>query len=268
MANPSVISKFRCFLIASLTVLPIIACEKVDMDIHENYPSMPTRMKVAQWNLFMFGIEDGIFGVTDDKVEETVSALIQMIDKWDADVLFLNEYNGYIDQSKRYDTYETLLSKRYPYFFKGGFYSAVASKYPFQMEEVQFTHRIFIVGELLFDEGELAIACIHPEPGSSEEAAMFRVDDHQRVVNRLKEYEKVIVAGDFNTITTNELDIYCQGGYTLGNNGILGTFITYPSTKEALDNIVVKGIKIEKYAVVNEQVMSDHFPSVAELNLL
>ena len=267
MPNPSVIIKFRCFLIASLIMFPLIACEKVDVDLYENYPNMPARMKVAQWNVFMFGIKDGVFGVSDENAEETVTALNDLIDGLDADVLFLNEYNGTIDQSKRYDTYETLLFKRYPYFFKGGFYSAVASKYPLKMEEVQLTHRKFIVGELLFRESKVAIACIHPDPGTSDETTMARIEDHQQVVNRLREYERVIVAGDFNTITTNELDIYRTGGYTLGNNGSFGAFITYPSTSRALDNIVVKGMKLEHYAVVNEQVMSDHYPSVAELIL-
>lgn len=120
----------------------------------------------------------------------------------------------------------------------------------------------------MFREGGIAIACIHPELGVDKEIVKNRIEDHKKVVNMLSEQDMCIVAGDFNTITKDELDVYRSNDYQLGNSGEFGTFITYPSTKRSLDNIVVKGVLMKNYSVVNEQLMSDHYPSVAELELL
>lgn len=264
----SIYIKFQYLLLVCLSVVSLTACENEEIDMREGFPNTPIAMRVAQWNLFMFGIRDGRFGVADEKAEATIVALREMIDKLNADVLFLNEYNGTIDQSGNYGTYKSLLSERYNYFVEGGFHMAIASRYPLSIEVVQLSNRRFLIGRMMFREGDIAIACIHPESGSDEEIVKNRIEDHKKIVNILSEHGKGIVAGDFNSITSDELDVYRSNDYQIGNYGEFGTFVTYPSTKRALDNIVVKGVLMKNYTVVNEQLMSDHYPSVAELDIL
>ena len=80
----------------------------------------------------------------------------------------------------------------------------------------------------------------------------------EELLSKYRNYDKVIMLGDWNTWDWSKIK---KEGYTLANDG---SFITFPSKKYALDNIIVKGLKIIDVRVI-ETDLSDHYPLVCKI---
>ena len=93
---------------------------------------------------------------------------------------------------------------------------------------------------------------------------------HEAMKSDTAEY--VVAVGDFNINATSEMWIF-QDDFTLGNgnNGVwMDTFVVeYDSMNVySIDNIIVSNnIEIRDIRVVEEPVLSDHLPLIAELEL-
>lgn len=82
----------------------------------------------------------------------------------------------------------------------------------------------------------------------------------EELITKYKGYKKVVMLGDWNTWDWSK---FKKAGYLLANDGSL---ITFPSKKYALDNVIVKGLKISDVRVIKSD-LSDHYPLVCKISL-
>ena len=79
-----------------------------------------------------------------------------------------------------------------------------------------------------------------------------------------KNFDEAIIVGDFNAQVGREYDIFAQNGFTMVNDGSIGTL------RETLcaDNIIVSsGISISSYEVIDDYVLNtDHLGLYADLS--
>lgn len=85
------------------------------------------------------------------------------------------------------------------------------------------------------------------------------------LINNYRYEDYVIICGDWNITDVSYYDLFLDAGFELANHGTFGDYITY-GTNKILDNIVVKGLKIESVGV-KESVLSDHKPLYAKISL-
>ena len=242
-------------------VLFVTSCTDIEDDV-ELVP-MPSVLRVGQWNVMMFGINGNVYGMSDEVYSRGISEIDSILTEINADILFLNEYNDFLDVKKLHNTYETLFKKKYSFFAKSFNGCAILSTFPLRIEERVFGSRRFLVGVIRFQKQEIGISCIHPVPNFTEYSQDERIDDHKQIVNIMKDYNNVIVAGDFNTLDSFELEPYRQARYYLCNWGNEGEIVTWPERRWALDNIVVKGLSVESYHVIPFTSVADHYPTYA-----
>ena len=100
----------------------------------------------------------------------------------------------------------------------------------------------------------------------------FDNNNPQIVANQISELitkfasePKVIMMGDWNVASFSQFDPFVEAGYILGNKG-QATFSDTNLTK-ALDNIIVKGVELSNFTVVQTSGLSDHLPIYATITL-
>lgn len=234
-------------------------------------------LKIAQWNVGLFNRGVSI-GTPDAELDATIESLKKVMTEENADIFIANEYvpqinNG--DEGKPLvDTYETLLKQFYPYRFSGGYYIGIFSKYPIVAENITLqtgSGRTFVKGVVMIDNLPVGFVACHSTPFSAED----RKSENAEFVAAMSEFSAAFVAGDMNTGNNDEdatsqmqqIQPFIDAGYTLGNRGYWGEIPTYPSTKQALDNIIVKGMTLDNYVVLEDKSVSDHLPTYALVNV-
>lgn len=111
----------------------------------------------------------------------------------------------------------------------------------------------------LYIGGEnVKIVCLHLAFSKIKGYPEVQQNQIKELISRYEKYERVIMCGDWNT--TNYI-LLKEAGYILANNG---TLKTYSSTKKALDNIAVKGLKIRNIRMIVTD-LSDHYPLICEI---
>lgn len=81
------------------------------------------------------------------------------------------------------------------------------------------------------------------------------------LITKYSSYPYVVMLGDWNVASFSEFDAFVNAGYTMANDG---TYLTYPSTGKALDNIVAKGLVISDVKMVQSS-LSDHYPLLCRI---
>ena len=82
------------------------------------------------------------------------------------------------------------------------------------------------------------------------------------LITRYASEERVILMGDWNVSEFSEFSAFTNAGYSLANDG---TFLTYNGTR-ALDNIVVKGLRISNPGMITTTGQSDHYPFYCDVD--
>ena len=117
----------------------------------------------------------------------------------------------------------------------------------------------YIESDLFVNKKRIKLVCFH---------LLFsrKVDEiyHKKLIEELishyEKMERVILCGDWNTVYYSALR---EAGYSLANDG---SFKTFPSKSYSLDNIVVKGLKINNVRMIKTD-LSDHYPLVCDISL-
>lgn len=99
----------------------------------------------------------------------------------------------------------------------------------------------------------------------------FRRSQITELIERFKDYPRVIIAADFNVPYVDRYEPFFEAGYTAVNCSTFGTIPTHPvhdpEQTEAIDNIFVKGWKIEDVSVGDwDYELSDHRALVCALS--
>ena len=234
-------------------------------------------LKIAQWNVGLFNKGLSI-GTPDAELDSTIASLKKVLTEENADIFIANEYVSELNKGDEgkplVDAYETLLKQFYPYKFNGGYYIGIFSKYPISAENITLqtgSGRTFVKGVVIIDNSPVGFVACHSTPYSAED----RKSENAEFVAAMSEFDAAFVAGDMNTGNNDEdatsqmqqVQPFTDAGYTLGNRGYWGEIPTYPSTKQALDNIIVKGMTLDNYVVLEDKAVSDHLPTYALVNV-
>ena len=231
-----------------------------------------TKLTIATWNVGVFNNGEPPIGMPDDSVEANLPKIKSLITSFEADILIITEYASFLNQGKSRNTYDEVLKQFYPYtHYTRDAWTAIFSKYPFSVELITSPdRRDYLLGSVNIDGTTIGLGAIHPRSASGTQATEARIADHNMVIDFFADYDKAIVAGDFNTYEDRELNVYRDADWSLGNCGYFGYIDTYrPHTRAwYIDNIITKGIQIDNfYKIDNRADVSDHYPVVAKLSL-
>lgn len=234
-------------------------------------------LKIAQWNVGLFNKGLSV-GTPDAELDSTIASLKKVLTEENADIFIANEYIPQINKGDEgkplVDTYETLLKQFYPYRFSGGYYIGIFSKYPIVAENITLqtgSGRTYVKGVVMIENNPVGFVACHSTPYSAEDRKL----ENAEFVDALSNYDIAFIAGDMNTGNNNEdaasqqqqIQPFIDDGYILGNRGYWGEIPTYPSTQQALDNIIVKGMTLDNYVVLEDKSVSDHLPTYALVNV-
>jgi hypothetical protein len=223
------------------------------------------KFTVAHQNIRVFNYSGGTKGCPNDEVDANLPRWKANISNWlNADVLNIDEWHNKFDQAGNIDAYAELLQQFYPYYYDTGNGKALFSKHPCTFNEIFIDQRLIVCD--FITEGE-KIAVVGWISSNTYEPSR-RITAYNALINYLGRYDKAIVLGDFNNDHgAEELQVFTDNGYTLGNNGYWGEIDTCPSDNPftAIDNIITKGFIFEEFSVGDDSVTSDHYPIKAKL---
>lgn len=230
--------------------------------------------------------------LTDAEIQKCIEDMGNYIGGVNPDIFIACEDRNYFDKAMDSDSqssglksvFDMLWSHWFPYAYDltyGLVAPRVYSRYP-------FVHRNYVsvdypdtpqsrrpVIHTMISVNGIPIYVI-PVHATSDPSAYesYRVPYFQSIVDYCADKDYVILAGDFNTDTANpaeELQVFVDAGFTLGNHGFFGDKKTYISgegyTMNRLDNIVTKGFTLDNFIVDNTIEYSDHYPVHSDVTL-
>lgn len=234
-------------------------------------------IRVMQYNVGRWNYGNSTYGLPTSTYGEKVANMKNFFWEHDIDLLCMEEYYHYLDQSKTKDTNTTLFNKvelSNANDSNNG-WSSIKSSYTltgstsgtYQSREYRYS-KINIPAYDGKPAKTVGVLCVHLSNNTSTHAA-----EMQQMINILANDEYAIMCGDFNF--TNEMrdqmyGIAVNAGYKLVNGGAIDWTPTWPADDPSwyIDNILVKGnIEIKNAGVqyVYDDMCSDHLPLVADL---
>jgi hypothetical protein len=241
-------------------------------DLNQSGTSAYQNITACAFNVGFFNMGTTPKGVPDEDVSEQTPIWRALLANLGADILLFTEWHDFFDQSETINAYEHLIEQLYPYKFitETSNRTGIFSRIPFVGRTFTSTEsgRLNSVGHLFINGEKIGIMYAHLTAGSSAEAINERQIDSQEIIDYFSDYEKVIIAGDFNnTEGASELDIYLNNGYRLSNQGYFGVFDTaIGRVQPAIDNIITKGVNINAVSI-DDPATSDHRPIISRLSI-
>ena len=100
----------------------------------------------------------------------------------------------------------------------------------------------------------------HLDFSQGKYGADYRKMQVQELIEATKDVNHAIICADFNISNVSEYDSFKDSGWLLANCGDWGIYNTYPANNPAspIDNIIVKGLNIRTFEVINHPNLSDH----------
>lgn len=131
---------------------------------------------------------------------------------------------------------------------------------PTYSAEITYATDYYYKSADLYIDGEtVKLVCLHLAP----RAPKLRKQQMEELVAKFKEFDRVIMCGDWNAADKDAMNIFIKAGYTVANDGSIAT---YSTKMTPLDNIVVKGLNVSDVRVV-ETDLSDHYPLMCKISL-
>ncbi len=201
-------------------------------------------------------------GCPDDLADTYLPLWKNHFSKWlNCDFLSINEWYPYFDKSHTINSYETFLKQFYPYYYEMPIDNPdriILSKHKGVLTNLASFAKIETSAPMIICKigGEnVAVVCWEQ---SSNDTPKTRQQHYANAITYLAQFDKVILAGDFNNgSSTAELSTWTDAGYTLGNGGYWDDIVTWESC-DFDDNIVTKGFIYENFEVNDDKVSSDH----------
>lgn len=236
---------------------------------------------MATWNMGFFS--NGATSRSNINVADYESKLRQyrsiIYDSIHPDIISINEYNrvfmGKDNERNKYVT-STLLFDKFVEKMIGprrGVCNALFSKKQLQNSHVTYleSHKkmdgdnfvknrknYYIVSDITLGGKTVKLVSVHIL-FSHKIPRVVQQYQIEELIEKFKKYDRVIICGDWNT---NNYSLLKKAGYTLANNGL----VTFPKSKNSLDNIVVKGLIITDVRVIKTD-LSDHYPLVCKISI-
>ena len=280
------------------------AASSSSIDLEEEFKKLSNDGRYlicSQWNVGQFGN-----GSSQSIIEEV--NYNEMVVKWNKEVIShsssvcgLIEYNNVfaINPSGKAVTPDAVVWNNYPYracfrqtyttSWYGG--NAVNSMYPLSAaQKVSYSCFTDIVDsdestQKHIDESFYTLAdmtymgvtvkvaeCSVPYNHSDLDDNTYQKLVFNELVDTFKNYQYVILMGDFEIVNNEDYGIFVDGGFSLCNGGEFGWFPTCPDKStlvkgiNGLDNIIVKGFDIKNVRMSSSE-LSDHYPLIAALEI-
>ena len=112
----------------------------------------------------------------------------------------------------------------------------------------------YISADLYIGCEEIKMVCLHLYPWDNK----IRQEQMRELIEKYKTSKRVLICGDLNT---TDFSLFTESGFSIANDG---SIITFPIKKMALDNIIVKGLKICDVRAFKTN-LSDHYPLVCNI---
>lgn len=86
------------------------------------------------------------------------------------------------------------------------------------------------------------------------------------LIAKYKDYDRVVICGDWNALYFSSFDIFVNAGYTLANTD--SNLVTMPNAaiNKALDNVIYRGVTVSELTVPTS-TLSDHYPMVCKISI-
>ena len=224
---------------------------------------------LATWNIGHFSNGKGPDSSIEPKqYKDKVDGYKKIIyDSLSADIIGINEYSAVFGKNKRGREASTskVLFNRFDFMNEGNkswiCNSIFSNINVYNVERFFYKNTYssvfnYLSAEIFIDGEKVQMVYVHLTSKDSQK----RKKQIKELIEKYKDYERIIMFGDFNT---RNLKDFKDDGYIVANDGSL---ITFPSKSIAIDNILVKGLKISDVRVVKTD-LSDHYPLVCRISL-
>ena len=223
-------------------------------------------LNIGAHNVRDFGDGSGD-GCPDNLVLEKMPLWKQLISsQLNCDFLCITEWFPFFDRSKTIDTYDAIFKQFYPYKMELPAINPtriILSKHPGVLTNIALYADVkFNIPSIICNIGGKTV-CVACWVQSSTDTVATRQSAYTAAVGYLAQFDIAILAGDFNTeVGLDELSVFTDAGYILGNGGYWGIINTYPAGNPTTpnDNIVSRGAIFEKFDVIENYITSDHRP--------
>lgn len=249
-------------------------------------------MKIAVWNIGHFSGGNGMkTAVPEEKLSEATAAFRGYIDEIGADVIGICEYSymfcnsdrilnlgpvyardalfggysfGYEGPQHRYSG-NALFAKCEVEGLRKKLFACNADAVISHTDLIKAADYYYVRATVKIDGKPVTLILAHLAFDMNLNPDTLNEAQIGELVEVLKEEERAVVIGDFNCKSFDSYRLFKEAGYTLAGDGSFNTCPT-ASQNHALDNIIVKGLKVEN-ARVHETTLSDHYAFSADVSL-
>lgn len=232
---------------------------------------------IATWNIGHFANGTSPHSlIKGENYDEKLELYRMLFDDMDADVLCLNEYSEWFgtDQGGIERKTKEILLNNYRRVVEGdqvglscnAFFSrlniANVERHEFKStaadvkELPRAANYYYLSCDLKYKGQLIKVVCAHTISGNSSLCQKMIAE----IIDVYDNYGRVILCGDWNTGNYKK---FKEAGYSLGNDGSIKT---YPQKLYPLDNIMVKGLKINEVRTIQTD-LSDHCPLICRISL-
>lgn len=209
-----------------------------------------------------------------------VATWIALLKKMDADVILFSEWNPNMTTGTTFPTKRKILAnfqnvqesltpsgyerKAIASMFDSGSITTVVYNNQYSTKR-----RVYSYEKMILNGEEIVVVVTHLE--LLEEYRALQIAE---LIAAFADYKRVIICGDFNTQSISEFEPFTEAGYDMANGDMWGVEYTYvgnsvsPAEDYPLDNIVVKGLKINNPRYPYDTDATDHKAVVADVYLI
>lgn len=250
----------------------------------------PVSFKMASWNIGHYALgKDWQSKVKPQEWKDRAKAYADFLEEVDADYLGVCEYSGAFTVDGqipadrvvfgRYD--RMMIGPHHGWQWNAAFWKGFVKRgdavkcYARHLQDVYYiANRVEIGGR------EVVFVQTHLDWGTQFEGhEQDRAEQMKELIADFAAEKRVVISGDFNVgirfrdPTKKSLDnpaeyqVFAAAGFTLGNDG---RHKTAPSGRcsNALDNIIVKGVRLSDFRVYDRADLSDHALVSATITLI
>lgn len=226
---------------------------------------------LATWNIGHFSNGKGPdSSIGPKQYKDKVDGFKKIIyDSLSADIIGINEYSAVFGKNKRgREAFSSkVLFNRFD-FKNEGIKSWICNSIfsninVYNVERFFYKNTIssvfnYLSADIFIDGKKVQLVYVHLTSRDIQQRSKQMIE----LIEKYKDNERIIIFGDFN-VRPMFMKAFKDDGYLFANDGSL---ITFPSKSIAIDNILVKGLKISDVRVIKTD-LSDHYPLVCKISL-
>lgn len=247
-----------------------------ELQSEETIPFYKDTLIIAHWNIGHFSTGSSFdTKISAEDVETMATSYKSLFYSIDADILGICEYNPTFAANGGKTA--SIILDNYPYYSIGNKYlyncNAIFSKAKlFDSKLVFFDYcvqlRYYLLSKLIINNKEIIFVETHLDWNQGSDGSSFRKKQISDLIDAFIEYPYVIICGDMNIASLEELQPFINSGYDLASGGNSGIFKTYPTTRpsSSIDNIITKGFNIISTSIICDSKLSDHCLMVSNIS--